>query len=149
MRKTIDRPDPEAILHHHDLRKSKSRLKILSVLVANERAISLSTLARKLKGANKASLFKTLRTLETAGIIYRVPVSRGIAHFAIDTMEPGEGKSKMHWHFYCRQCKKLHTLKSETAQSPVVSVGFKAARYVYCLYGTCAKCSMTSTTNPN
>ncbi len=137
----VDHLDPETIIRLYKLHRSKRRLTILSILCANNRPISLSMLARKMKGVNPSILYKNLHILETAGVIYRVSDSRGITYFAIDTLGPDGHPSRVHWHFNCLRCKKLYSLEPQTIQPPPVSDGFTATRYIYCLYGTCAKCS--------
>lgn len=149
MIKTVDHLDPETIIRLYNLHRSKRRLTILSILCANNQPVSLSMLARKMKGVNMSILYKNLHVLETAGIIYRITDSRGIRYFAVDTLAPDEHTPGVHWHFNCLRCKKLYYLPRQTIQPPPVSDGFIADRYIYCLYGTCGKCGKISAINPS
>ena len=94
-----------------------------------------------MKDINPATLYKILRALETGGVVYKIPDSRGIAHYAIDTLEDKGIGPRLHLHFDCLKCHKVYSLNQQDMPSVSISTGFKAERYICCLNGTCAKCA--------
>ena len=141
MKKTDNELDAQQILNLFHLKKTDARLRVLTLLADKGRAVSVLTLTRKMKDINPATLYKILRALEAGGVVYKIPDSRGIAHYAIDTPEDQGSGPRLHLHFNCLKCNKVYSLTQQDVPSVTISSAFKAERYVCCLNGTCAKCA--------
>jgi len=141
MKKTDDKLNAQHILNLFHLKKTKPRLRVLTLLTDKGRAVSVLTLTRKMKDINPATLYKILRALEAGGVVYKIPDSHGIAHYAIDTLEEKGAGPRLHLHFNCLKCNKVYSLNRQDVPSVTISNGFKAERYICCLNGTCAKCA--------
>jgi len=141
MKKTGDELDAQHILNLFHLKITAPRLRVLSLLAGKDRAVSVLTLTRKMKDINPATLYKIIRTLEAGGVVYKIPDSRGIAHYAIDKLQDQCNAPRLHLHFNCLKCNKVYFLNQQNIPSVSISNGFVAERYVCCLNGTCAKCA--------
>jgi Fur family peroxide stress response transcriptional regulator len=78
-----------------------------------------------------ATVYKTLNSLADLGVIQRLDVGDGKAHFDPD-LTP-------HSHFVCLKCKKIFDI-STTIPLPDLGEDFKVVRAQAVYYGYCKKC---------
>jgi Fur family ferric uptake transcriptional regulator len=128
----------ETILKGHSLRKTAARVATLSIIAERLTAVSLPVLKRKVK-ISRITLYKTLRTLETKQIVYRVFNQQGEAHYTLRELD--RTTTNLLLHFNCRICKKIYRLAGSTV-TPMTGVeGFEMHSAMLCGVGVCRSCS--------
>ncbi|MEU4086248.1 Fur family transcriptional regulator [Streptomyces aureus] len=100
-------PRARELLRSHDLRRTSSRLRILSLLAASDRHLSTVEACEQLAGSGKAvhptTVYRTLETFTAIGLIHAVH-GPGATRYGI-TGEP-------HHHTVCQQCGHVAALAS-------------------------------------
>lgn len=92
-------PAPADVLRAHGFRVTRGRTRLLDILARSGKPLSVQELRTKLKAAlDQATLYRTLTDLATAGIVRRVDLNTGTAHFEYT---PGR---EHHHHVVCTGC---------------------------------------------
>jgi Fur family ferric uptake transcriptional regulator len=99
------------VLDKHQLRKTDTRLHVLSIFYTHEHAIAHSHLEKELGNTyDRVTLYRTLNTFEEAGIIHQVP-SNGEARFALCHAHCNHQQHQdQHLHFNCSHCRQTFCL---------------------------------------
>lgn len=135
--------DPRTILRERRLRATPERLATIAALARAGAPLSLADLARRIHAdaPHLATLYRTVRTLEIAGLIRRVDVAHRHAHY--EFLAPG---AEHHHHIVCRTCGKIAELERVEAQ-PLNPRELSAAGFVDAdthtleYFGTCVTCA--------
>jgi Fe2+ or Zn2+ uptake regulation protein len=93
-------PVPAAdVLRTHGFRVTAGRIKLLEALARTGTPLSIQALHAKIRGTqDQATLYRTLTDLAAAGIVRRVDLNTGTAHFEYT---PG---NEHHHHVVCTGC---------------------------------------------
>lgn len=92
-------PASADMLRTHGFRVTKGRVRLLDTLARSGTPLSVQELRAKLKDAqDQATLYRTLTDLAAAGIVRRVDLNTGTAHFEYT---PGR---EHHHHVVCTRC---------------------------------------------
>lgn len=131
------------LLDAHDLKKTRARLNILSVIDSREAATSQPTLEKLLgQEIDSVTLYRALKTFEEKGIIHKVIDANGTANYAMCSAACNDhDHHDEHMHFNCTVCYNVYCL--DTFQIPKMNMpkGFTAATVNLTAYGVCENCN--------
>jgi Fur family ferric uptake transcriptional regulator len=134
----------EKLLSKHSLRKTLARQMILEYFSIREGAQALSDLEKSLGGmADRATLYRTLKTFEDVGIVHKVVDPQGVVRYALCGLSCEEtgNHTHTHVHFSCNQCSALVCLDEVFLPTLVLPEGFLAVEVQMVYSGICKKCS--------
>lgn len=130
------------MLDRASLRKTGARMAILQYLQQSRGAQALSDLEKALGSkADRATLYRSLITFESKGLVHKVVDPDGVVRFALCEQEcSGASHSHAHVHFSCIKCGQLLCLPD--THLPVVSLpeGFVPEGVQLVYYGRCNQC---------
>ena len=133
----------DQLLTDHGLRKTSIRLDVLGVFMKNvDTAMSHQFLERELEESDRVTLYRTLKTFESKGIIHQALDGSGVSKYALCHVDCDEHKHlDDHAHFHCNDCGK--TLCLEDSQAPQISVpaGYKVENAHLVIQGSCDQCT--------
>ncbi len=131
----------EQKLEDRNIRPTAMRLLVLKKLVESGSALSLNDLEAALERADKATLYRTLKTFESKKLIHSIDDGTGSVKYAL-CEEGCECKPQdQHIHFHCVQCSETFCLTRVKIPSTQIPAGFQAASVSMVYQGTCASCS--------
>ncbi len=130
------------ILRTHGFRVTAGRVKLLDHLQAAGKPRSIQDIRAALKGApDQATLYRTLTDLAKAGIVKRVDLNTGIAHFEYTPEKPH------HHHIICTGCGDVEDIEHCSVDSLQKNMTrgsrkFKSiSTHSLEFFGTCASCT--------
>ena len=129
------------LLEKSGLRKTKARIAVLKVLGATDRPLSHQEIAaRKETGfLDRVTLYRTLSTLEQAGLLHRVQGLDGVWRFSGHRTRPGECGGN-HIHFLCVDCNRMSCLPEQPLPWLEGPAGAEILGKQLVVYGRCARC---------
>ena len=131
---------PYDILEIKGLKKTPSRRDILHLFMENEFAISQSFLESKLLHLDRVTIYRTLNTFESKGLIHRIVSSNNEVKYAYCSDHCHEGThDDNHLHFTCLECDKTYCLEQK---SPEVTLpdGYIINQLSILVEGICTFC---------
>ena len=131
----------EQKLKHRNIKPTAMRLLVLRKLVESGSAISLSELDAKFEQADKATLYRTLKTFEDKKLIHSIDDGTGSVKYALCEEGCECEPQDQHIHFHCIKCGETYCLTQSKIPQTQIPSGFKAASASMVYKGTCANCS--------
>lgn len=132
-------PDP---LREAGLRRTPARVAVLAHVGALDRPASHAELqaAAPLAGIDDITLYRTLSTLVSAGLLHRVQGIDGVWRYRAN---PGDaaGCPGNHAHFSCTACGAMSCLPDQPMPKVEVPTGFRVDGRHFLVYGRCAACA--------
>ena len=130
-----------AALHAAGYRVTPQRLVIHRTMVEMDRHVGaeelLDAVDKRLPNVSLPTVYSALGALEDAGLVRRVPTSRG--HTLYDS------RASQHHHLVCRRCGAVEDLDAEVALGGALTSaakhGFAADGAEVVVHGLCANCS--------
>ncbi|OGR59299.1 MAG: hypothetical protein A2X36_00090 [Elusimicrobia bacterium GWA2_69_24] len=130
-------------LDSHGLKLTHQRYAILSHLLDAKVHLTVDDIFRELKSSDptlgKATVFRTLNLLESAGIADRVSKADGKAHFEVKLLRPH------HDHAICIACGAIEEIRDEKIEryqnEAVAAIGFVPLWHRHEVFGHCRRCS--------
>jgi Fur family ferric uptake transcriptional regulator len=121
---------------------TSQRRRILEAIQAGPPHFGAEELSARLSKAgarvSRATLYRTLGSLEAAGVVRRVELDADHAHY-----ELAEGEH--HEHLVCESCGRIIEFSDAAVEKRLAAVlrehGFRARRHLVQVFGTCARCS--------
>jgi Fur family ferric uptake transcriptional regulator len=137
------RPDEKArqILHDAELYTTKARIGILKVLMQAAGPLRQDEIGERLasRTLNKATVYRTLESLLTAGLVHRVSLDDRAWHFELADHCT---EKQCHPHFTCTNCGVTHCLTDITLPlAHIPRKGFVISRQQVRLEGLCPACA--------
>lgn len=133
---------PTDVLRAHGFRVTKGRIRLLDVLARSGKPLSVQELRAKLENAqDQATLYRTLTDLATAGIVRRVDLNTGTAHFEYT---PGR---EHHHHVVCTRCGTIEDIDNcalDTLEKHLMKRSKSFARissHSLEFFGECVRCA--------
>lgn len=133
------------ILRSHKLKVTPVRLEVLNIFSKNNYAISQPDLEQQLKTTgDRVTLYRTLHTFETKGIIHKIMDESGITKFAFchKDCSPQEHRDN-HLHFTCTVCNNTYCLEETKVPEVRLPKDFIPVTYSYIVNGICKFCRKT------
>ncbi len=129
----------EQILIPKKVRPTAVRLIVLDVFVKTKYAISLQDIETELSWADKASIFRTLKTFEKHHIIHAIADGHKAIKYAL-CHENQEESHEIHPHFHCIKCHKTYCLDPQKIRFNTVPNNYTITDYELVVKGVCADC---------
>ncbi|MCX7997293.1 MAG: transcriptional repressor [Patescibacteria group bacterium] len=129
------------LLKRYSVQPTAHRLAILSVFRDATAPLDGQTvyeiLLRQGAGIDRATVFRTLKTFERAGLVQPLEFNEGKVRFELN-------RGMHHHHLVCTECGSIQCLKQCELDGMVESIkretGFSASFHRLDFFGTCAKC---------
>jgi Fur family transcriptional regulator, ferric uptake regulator len=131
------------LLKLYGLKLTLTRLKVLEVFFANDRAVTTADLLRLTEDAfDRVTMYRTLKAFEDMGIIHRIVGANNSTNYALS----GFGKTHpdlrraQHLHFSCIQCQGVFCLDGQSI--PVITLPdiYEVHSLNMMVVGICDKC---------
>ncbi|MDL2298014.1 transcriptional repressor [Synergistaceae bacterium OttesenSCG-928-D05] len=133
--------DAVKILSESGLRATKQRVVVLELLIKKGSPLSHSEISSMLaEPLDKVTLYRTLQTLQSAGIVHQVQGLDGVWRFCAHD-QGMEGCPGDHPHFLCLHCGKMVCLPEQHMPRVEVPKGIKVEGKQLVVYGCCAECA--------
>lgn len=142
---TRDTNDIRDILKKHNIRVTQNRVDILSIFRRADVALSQNVIENEIKGVDRITLYRTLKTFESEGIIHQAIDGSGVAKFAMCN----DNCNSMvhlddHAHFHCTQCDKTLCIDHVKLTEFKIPFKFQLESAHLVLKGKCDQCSPNS-----
>lgn len=131
----------EEKLENRDIKPTAMRLLVLKELLEAETAISLKKLEARFDRADKATLYRTLKTFQDNKLIHGVEDGTGSVVYALCEEDCECGPQDQHVHFHCEVCGETYCLTQAKIPVMQIPIGFKAREATMVYQGSCANCS--------
>ncbi len=131
-----------AILEANGLSKTAVRKKVLDLFLESNNALSLSAIEASFGKLNRITLYRTLKTFQSKGIIHKAIDGTNHPKFAMCKAQCEEGDHQdNHAHFHCTTCEKTICLDDlPTPSIPNLSEGYVIQEANLILSGICPEC---------
>lgn len=129
-------------LHEHGLRSTRPRQSVLRVLMARNEALEQRQISELLEeDMDRATLYRSLRQLEDAGLLHKVSTDDGPPRFAYcGTPCTSVAHNHHHIHFSCHGCGRTFCLENTRIPPIAVPTGYEVVDWQYHLSGLCPQC---------
>ncbi|MDA0931047.1 MAG: transcriptional repressor [Bacteroidetes bacterium] len=131
-------------LNKAGLRSTPARQRILEYLNQHERALALTDLERDLSDAgDRATLYRTLKSFEDAGVVHKVVGLDGVIRFALceSACRLHHAHFHTHAHFSCQNCGHLTCLQEIELPRIELPEGYTTDDVQLVFSGTCQHCA--------
>lgn len=128
------------LLHAVGLRRTRARKVVLEVLNEMDRPLSHQEIASELEidRLDRVTLYRTLTTLQQAGLLHRVQGVDGVWRFRGHTQSGKCGGN--HFHFLCLECNQMSCLPEQPLPWVREPEGAEVFGKQLVVYGRCAQC---------
>ena len=129
------------LLGSTNLRRTEPRMAVLSILLNAEKPLTQEQIAEALakNAPNKVTIYRTLETFLTSGIVHKAFLHDKTWHFEL---ADNCGKYQCHPHFTCNSCGSTQCLLDlSVPMARGLKKGFVVHRQRVQLEGLCPKCS--------
>ena len=130
----------EQKLEDKNIKPTAMRLLVLKKLVEAGAAISLSDLDARFEQADKATLYRTLKTFEEKKLIHSIDDGTGSVKYALCEEGCECEPQDQHVHFHCTKCGETYCLTQTKIPSIQIPSGFVASSASMVYQGICANC---------
>ncbi|RLD85040.1 MAG: transcriptional repressor [Bacteroidetes bacterium] len=131
---------PEQKLRKRNIKPTAMRELVLKVLTDQKTAISLPELEQKFEKADKATLYRTLKTFEKQKLIHSIDDGTGPVKYALCLEECSCSVNDLHVHFHCTKCNKTYCLHEIPVPSVNLPKNFSLESVDMVVQGICANC---------
>ena len=131
----------EVKLEEKSIKPTTMRLLVLRKLVESTVAVSLNDLESKFDRADKATLYRTLKTFEKKKLIHSIEDGTGAVKYALCEEGCACEPKDQHIHFHCIKCNETFCLTQSKIPQANIPVGFKALSISMVYQGICGNCS--------
>ena len=139
MKMNSDKTDKK--LQSRDIKPTAMRELVLKVLTDQSTAISLSDLEVQFEKADKATLYRTLKTFEKNKLIHSIDDGSGSVKYALCNDSCVCNPNDLHVHFYCTKCEKTYCLNDIPVPTINLPNSFSLESVNMVVKGICANCS--------
>lgn len=131
------------ILETIGLRKTDTRKGILNLFLESDAALSLPEIEGAIKNLDRITLYRTLKTFESKGIIHRAIDGTPNPKYALCQNECTEHQHlDYHAHFHCRDCGKTTCLENVGIPKISIPKGYKVEETAIVISGKCLACTL-------
>ncbi|RLD36721.1 MAG: transcriptional repressor [Bacteroidetes bacterium] len=122
------------------IKPTAMRQLVLQVLTEQKTALSLPELEEIFVRADKATLYRTLKTFEEKKLIHSIDDGSGAVRYALCSEECDCSIEDLHVHFLCSKCNKTYCLNEIPVPTIKLPVGFSLENVSMVVEGICANC---------
>nr|WP_321411195.1 Fur family transcriptional regulator [uncultured Carboxylicivirga sp.] len=127
-------------LEQKNIRPTAMRELVLQVLSEQKTAISLPELERKFEKADKATLYRTLKTFEENKLIHSIDDGSGSVKYALCQDSCECHPEDLHVHFLCTKCKQTYCLNDIPVPLLKLPTSFTLESVNMVVKGVCSNC---------
>ena len=131
----------EVKLEEKSIKPTTMRLLVLKKLVESTVAVSLNDLESKFDRADKATLYRTLKTFEKKKLIHSIEDGTGAVKYALCEEGCACEPKDQHTHFHCIKCNETFCLTQSKIPQASIPAGFNALSVSMVYQGICGNCS--------
>jgi len=132
--------DIDKKLELKNIRPTAMRELVLQVLSEQKTAISLPELERKFEKADKATLYRTLKTFEENKLIHSIDDGSGSVKYALCQDSCECHPEDLHVHFLCTKCKQTYCLNDIPVPLLKLPTSFTLESVNMVVKGVCSNC---------
>ncbi len=130
------------ILQQHQLKKTSPRLAMIEALQSVDAPLAEAEISEKMGSHyDRTTFYRSMLTLEEAGILHRIVVDRLIVKYALNPLGLTGNNQSDHAHFFCNNCKQLVCLEEIHPGPYRLPAGFQTSEAEVIIKGLCNKCS--------
>lgn len=129
----------ESLVKRH-IKPTAMRQLVLKVLTNQETAISLTELETKFEKADKATLYRTLKTFELNKLIHSIDDGTGSVKYALCKDSCECHPEDLHVHFLCNQCGQTYCLTEIAIPEINLPTRFQLESVNMVVKGVCSNC---------
>lgn len=130
----------EKRLEHRNIRPTAMRIIVLRQLVESGTAVSLKDLESKIERADRATLFRTLKTFEENKLIHSIDAGTGSVKYALCEEACLCNTKDQHVHFHCTKCDETFCLTQSKIPEIHIPKGFQVDSGNMVYKGICPNC---------
>ena len=127
-------------LRSRNIKPTAMRELVLEVLTEEETAISLPELEQRFEKADRATLYRTLKTFEERKLIHSIDDGSGPVKYALCLEKCSCGVEDLHVHFHCTKCNKTYCLHEIPVPAISLPKDFSLESVNMVVQGVCANC---------
>jgi Fur family transcriptional regulator, ferric uptake regulator len=130
----------EEVIRSAGERVTFARIRILALLLAEQRAITHHEIEEHLRGGrrlNRVTLYRVLEWLNEKHFVHRVISDDRIWRFRANA----DTRSHQHAHFECTRCTRIICLNPVKAQYGLLPPGYRSMGIELTVKGLCAECA--------
>lgn len=127
-------------LKQRNIKPTAMRQLVLQVLTDQKTAISLSELEQKFEKADKATLYRTLKTFEAKKLIHSIDDGTGSVKYALCHESCECNPKDLHVHFLCTKCKNTYCLNELSVPEINLPANFSLESINMVVKGICSSC---------
>ena len=131
----------EEKLENKNIRPTSMRLLVLKELIESNSAVSLGDLEHRYEKADKATLFRTLKTFEAKKLIHSIEDGSGSVKYSLCEEGCECEPQDQHVHFHCVECRETYCLTQSKIPQINIPIGFRASSASIVYKGVCTNCS--------
>ena len=128
-------------LTSRNIKPTAMRQLVLRVLTEQKTAISLPELETKFEKADKATLYRTLKTFEENKLIHRIDDGTGSVKYAICQETCECHPEDLHVHFLCAVCRQTYCLTDIVIPQINLPAKFQLESVNMVVKGICSNCA--------
>ena len=129
-------------LHLRNIKPTAMRQLVLNVLTEQNTAISLPELEQIFDRADKATLYRTLKTFEKNKLIHRIDDGTGPVKYALCQDTCKCQPEDLHVHFLCTKCNQTYCLTDIPIPDIILPAKFSFESVNMVVKGICANCTI-------
>lgn len=133
-------PEIDKRLQSKNIKPTAMRELVLQVLSEQKTAISLPELERKFEKADKATLYRTLKTFEENKLIHSIDDGTGSVKYALCQDTCNCQPEDLHVHFLCTKCNQTYCLNEIQIPDINLPYGFLLKSVNMVVKGICFNC---------
>ena len=134
------KPETEQILKDKQVRITANRLLILDYFLKINHPLRISDLEAGLPWADKATIFRTLKTFEEKAVIHTIKDDERAVKYALCSGQCAVNHHQVHPHFHCDVCGKTTCLTGYTMPEVSLPKNYTAHKYSLMINGICSSC---------
>jgi len=132
--------ETDRTLKKRNIKPTAMRELVLEVLTKQKVAISLPELEQNFEKADRATLYRTLKTFEENKLIHSIDDGSGAVKYALCQESCECEPEDLHVHFYCTNCQKTYCLNDVPVPAINLPKDFSLQGVNMVVNGTCANC---------
>lgn len=124
-----------------DIKPTAMRTLVFKVMIEQNKALSLTDLEDLFDRADKATLYRTLKTFEEKKLIHKINDGTGAVKYAVCSSQCECDPDELHVHFHCTTCNNTICLDQVSVPFVNLPIGFSLSSVNMVVYGECISCS--------
>ncbi|MGC3979361.1 MAG: transcriptional repressor [Paludibacteraceae bacterium] len=127
-------------LINRNMKPTAMRELVLSALMEQRVAVSLTDLESMFDKVDRITLYRTLKTFEANKLIHSIDDGSGSVKYALCGEQCECVPQDLHVHFFCTQCQHTYCLNHTPIPSVHLPVGFALSSINMVVKGVCPNC---------